>query len=292
MATNGNGTAAANGSNGAASGEAASGEAASGKELHVYTPGIGERDFDPEYAAARPYKSNGKPLGEDRVHKGRAFDDPLGVRPHDLHGGHSTHLYRPTDAFIVEIDGEQHVITPGEDLCEIKTWHRQVMYRLLGGERPGDIAEAMGVNSNTVNILTRSPLFRAELRELEKKIEAKVLDVRERFIAAGPAMFNVLREAAETSPRPADRISAATKILEYIPDLKPADKKEVSVNHLHLSVVQEAWERRKAAMAQRAEPVIFDVEAPALLPAPAPAEDNGFVPDSAALAAEPPSESE
>lgn len=53
--------------------------------------------------------------------------------------------------------------------------HREIMRRILEGATQVEIAEAMGIHKQTVNLVVTSPLFKAELAKLEAEADFHVV---------------------------------------------------------------------------------------------------------------------
>lgn len=152
------------------------------------------------------------------------------------------HLEDPRTGNIIVLDHNKRYESRGP--LELKSRHRVALAMVLMGHTSREIAEHLGLNVQTINVLRCSPLFKIELARLEKKIEDKVTDVNTRFRNSGPRAANRILSLID-SPDAKIAIKAAITSLEY-GGFKPAEKKEVT-HDIGRNVAQ-AWELRKKAM--------------------------------------------
>lgn len=114
-------------------------------------------------------------------------------------------------------------------LSPIEQWHQgaeprhHMIARLVAlGVKPVDIAQKMEMTPESVRMVTKSPLFRAVVREIEKGFDEKVVEARRRLFEAAPL-------AAQTkidllgSVDPGVRQTASSDILKGTGVLKPDD---------------------------------------------------------------------
>jgi len=62
--------------------------------------------------------------------------------------------------------------------------HREIMIRLISGQKARRIAEDMGITEGRLSIIRHSPMFELELRKMQSKREEKVYEIQETFLDA------------------------------------------------------------------------------------------------------------
>jgi len=67
---------------------------------------------------------------------------------------------------------------PKYALQNLRPHHRQIMFRLVAGEKQVDIALDLGLTTTRLSIICRSPLFQKELKKLEDKVYDNVVATR------------------------------------------------------------------------------------------------------------------
>lgn len=153
----------------------------------------------------------------------------------------------------VEFDGELYEVDPSAPYNKrgplvIRNIHRQIMFKLLMNMTVAQIAQELDKSVGFIRVIINSPMFKLEMRKLEKKLEEKVLDVPSRAKALGPNALNVLVDAMRNAPKYADKIVAADKVLRYGGN-EPVKKTELemtlNVGAGHVRNVASAWELRK-----------------------------------------------
>jgi hypothetical protein len=142
---------------------------------------------------------------------------------------------------------EEYVVDPDLEYRErgpvqLNTVHRQLMYRILCGQKPHLAAKDLGLSPGGVGVIVRSPLFKAELRRMELQMEEKIVNVNERFRNAGPSAFNTIVGLMKTSENERVKLDAAKEVINYTKE-EMARKGEEKRDHGR--TVSLAWERRK-----------------------------------------------
>lgn len=105
----------------------------------------------------------------------------------------------------------------------VSTRHRALMRRLLAGMTPGEAARELGYSLTRVSLIIRSPLFRAEMENMQREINEKFTDregkeihqdvVRERLKRASEKAARTLEGALDDDSGRV-RLSAAKEILD------------------------------------------------------------------------------
>lgn len=65
---------------------------------------------------------------------------------------------------------------PINALHRLSTRHRDIMFRLAGGQRPTDIASEIGMSQSHLSVVMNSPIFKREFRALQAEIKGKLIN--------------------------------------------------------------------------------------------------------------------
>lgn len=69
-------------------------------------------------------------------------------------------------------------------LTKLTPRHREIMIRLISGQKGKRIAEDMGITEGRLSVIRNSPLFMLELNKMQSKREEKVYEIQETFLDA------------------------------------------------------------------------------------------------------------
>lgn len=97
----------------------------------------------------------------------------------------------------LKLNGEEYSsVTKKLQLKKIGQKHRDIMYRYVCGESFSEIRKDIGISQTRMSIIVNSPLFRLELRKLQREVEEKVVesvaDVSLRIKKLAPKAVDVL----------------------------------------------------------------------------------------------------
>lgn len=87
--------------------------------------------------------------------------------------------------------------------------HREMMIRIINGQRGRQIAEDMGITEGRFSIIRNSPLFRIELQKMVAKRQEKVFEIQENFLDAADLGVKFHKEVLDT---PTDLINKKDKM--------------------------------------------------------------------------------
>jgi len=77
---------------------------------------------------------------------------------------------------------------------------REMMHRLVRGQRPKQIADDMGITQGRLSIIIHSPLFQLELNKLMAKREEKLFEIQEGFLDAAELGVKFHKEILGSKP--------------------------------------------------------------------------------------------
>ena len=87
--------------------------------------------------------------------------------------------------------------------------HREIMIRLINGQKGRMIAEDMGMTEGRLSVIRNSPLFQLELRKMMSKREEKMFGIQENFLDAADLGVKFHKEVLE---QPTDPINKKDKV--------------------------------------------------------------------------------
>lgn len=94
------------------------------------------------------------------------------------------------------------------NLETLNSRHKEILRRVVRGEKNVEIADALGLHVMTISMLTRSPVFREEVAKLQGKIEERYIDkASEPLKGPGDEARKILEQAQP------DAASAITELL-------------------------------------------------------------------------------
>jgi len=99
--------------------------------------------------------------------------------------------------------------TQSQSLKNLTPRHREMMIRLINGQRARRIAEDMGLTEGRFSIIRNSPLFQVELRKMMSKREERLFDIQENFLDAAGLGVKFHKEVLE---QPTDPINKKDKV--------------------------------------------------------------------------------
>lgn len=120
---------------------------------------------------------------------------------------------------VVEPETDEEKVPQGA-IKKINSRHRDIMRRLILGERQCDIAREIGMTESRVSVVVNSPLFRKELAmmqaQLDERIIAEKTDVETTLKIAAPDAVEVLKELMMNKRMPPHvRRQSAKDILDH-----------------------------------------------------------------------------
>lgn len=87
---------------------------------------------------------------------------------------------------------------PPQQLMHIRPRHRQIMYRLVAGEKQVDIALELDITTTRLSIIVNSPLFKAEYKKVEDKVLQRMIekrsDITNRVERLQPSALSVIED--------------------------------------------------------------------------------------------------
>lgn len=85
-------------------------------------------------------------------------------------------------------------------LTKLTPRHREIMIRMINGQKGKTIAEDLGISPNYLTIIRGSPLFQIELRKMMARREEKIFDIQENFLDAADLGVKFHKEVLEAQP--------------------------------------------------------------------------------------------
>ena len=104
-----------------------------------------------------------------------------------------------------------------QDLKHLQEQHREILRRLVAGQRPKAIARVLGIDKNTVYRIKGSTLGRNYLERLHDKAEDNLSDMQNRFSDHAPLALAVIEEIVadeDNDISPSVRLNAAKDLLD------------------------------------------------------------------------------
>ena len=95
----------------------------------------------------------------------------------------------------------------------IRPYHREIARRLVLGQTQGEICKQLGISASRMSIIVHSPLFKLELKRLEKARDEGVEDVTRTLQEISPVAIEVL-ERLMYEGKPQVRLQAASTLLD------------------------------------------------------------------------------
>lgn len=74
--------------------------------------------------------------------------------------------------------------SPSQAIKFLTPRHREMMIRIINGQKGRQIAQDMGITEGRFSIIKNSPLFRVELQKMMAKRQEKVYEIQETFLDA------------------------------------------------------------------------------------------------------------
>lgn len=97
---------------------------------------------------------------------------------------------------------------PYQPLTFLWERHNEIARRLVAGERPKDICQAMTISSSRLSIIMASPAFQERLRQLSVRADDEAADIQGRISKLAIDGMTVLEEAIRgVNGRPVEGIS-------------------------------------------------------------------------------------
>ena len=78
--------------------------------------------------------------------------------------------------------------------------HREIMIRIVNGQKNKTIAEDMGITEGRLSIIRNSPLFQIELKKMLAKREEKLYSIQDNFLEAADLGVKFHKEVLEAQP--------------------------------------------------------------------------------------------
>jgi len=143
-------------------------------------------------------------------------------------------------------------VTPQQPLTYLWERHREMMRRIVAGDKPIEIARDMNMTPTRMSIIMNSPAFKNELARLSSKADEAALDIRTRIRGSAVKAMDLLEQALDPKAALHQSLSGANKV-KVAQDMLDRDghgavqKAQVNVNHAHLTGDDIAELRRRRA---------------------------------------------
>lgn len=138
---------------------------------------------------------------------------------------------------------------PIQPLLHMWERHNEISRRLVAGERPVDIANAMNISQSRISVIMASPLFQARMAELSGKADVVATDLSSRISNAAidgmTILENVLRGTDKEGISPTLKVKVAHDMLDRAGH--GAVQKTASVSAILTVADLEELKRRKQA---------------------------------------------
>lgn len=116
---------------------------------------------------------------------------------------------------IVYTPNREGIVTrTSNQVTRLHTWHRELMRRLLVGEKLSIAAKALGVSETSAKRVSRSPLFRSEMDRLHDLLDTHYCDAVVELKMMQLEAVEALRDTVRLTERPELRLRAAVEILD------------------------------------------------------------------------------
>ena len=118
-------------------------------------------------------------------------------------------------------------------ITQLRPKYQEIMLRLLGGQKQGDIAREMGMTQGRVSIIVNSPLFKLELKKRMMRREARLLEIEDGILEATQLGINLHREVLEDKKKvfPTEmKLKSATTMIGFGIKLFPNQVKDGDLN--------------------------------------------------------------
>lgn len=92
-----------------------------------------------------------------------------------------------------------------QSITKLTPRHREMMIRLINGQKARVIAQDMGITEGRFSIIRNSPLFQIELRKMMSRREEKLFDIHENFLEAADLGVKFHKEVLEQPTDPINR---------------------------------------------------------------------------------------
>ena len=90
-------------------------------------------------------------------------------------------------------DGRRHEDNSRKyELIELQSIHKEIIRRLVLGQKPANIAKALGLSHNMVSSVRNSSITRKHLEMLEEKADGDVVTIKKRIRAIAPKALLLL----------------------------------------------------------------------------------------------------
>lgn len=105
---------------------------------------------------------------------------------------------------------------PAQPLTFMWERHREIMRRLVAGERQIDVCRSIGMSQTRMSIITNSPMFQAHMAELSASANKNAADIQGRITRLAPDSMSILESAIqdkEAGLSPIQKVKTAQDVL-------------------------------------------------------------------------------
>jgi len=128
----------------------------------------------------------------------------------------------------------------------IRPHHREIARRLVLGQRQSQICKELGMSPDRMSIIVNSPLFKIELKRLERERDSGVADVTKTLQELAPVALESVERTMYSAKSERLRFEAAESILDRA-GFGKIGKSEVRVSHTSYSSMTEDELKRLVA---------------------------------------------
>ena len=107
--------------------------------------------------------------------------------------------------------------TPAQPLTHLWERHKEIMRRLVAGERQKDIADDLRMTYSRMSIICNSPAFKTQLERMSLGADNNALDIDSRITALSSDAMSLMEDALQDNVMaiaPKDRLGIAKDILD------------------------------------------------------------------------------
>ena len=107
--------------------------------------------------------------------------------------------------------------TPAQPLTHLWERHKEIVRRLVAGDRQKDIADDMKMTYSRMSIICNSPAFKTQLQRLSMGADNNALDIDDRITALSSDAMSLMEDALQDNIMaiaPKDRLGIAKDVLD------------------------------------------------------------------------------
>lgn len=157
----------------------------------------------------------------------------------------------------IGLDGKQHNLTQENGLKRLESRHRQIMRMEILGHNRTQIADALGMTTQALYVICKSPLYVAEKERMEKDAEDLAVEksadhgIRKFFATEAEPSANVLKTLRDNSKDDNVRFRSAASILDRAGYAPKASEGKGAIIQINIS-------EGKVAMMEKADELFRD----------------------------------